>query len=85
MWKKSPPTQRPRTRRKDLKMLAPPHRIIPDSEPYELVLFDLRDLEVCTSLHKQRAVWQERSDIEALDEDHLVLIIRPDAPFREAA
>jgi hypothetical protein len=66
-------------------MLAPLHRIIPDSEPYELVLFDLRDPEACKSLHKQRAVWQERSDIEALDEDHFVLIIRPGAAVREAA
>jgi hypothetical protein len=66
-------------------MLAPIHRIIPDSEPYELVLFDLRDLKACKFLHKQRAVWQERGDIEALDEDHFALIIRPGAAVRGAA
>ena len=26
-------------------------------------------------LHRARAVWQQRSDIEAVDEDHLILIL----------
>ena len=66
-------------------MLTPPTRLYPNSEPYDLVLFDLRDLEACNSLHKRRAAWQNRSDIEALDEDHFVLLVRPGVSLWEAA
>jgi hypothetical protein len=66
-------------------MLTPPHKLYPNSEPYELVSFDLRDLNACRSLHGHQAAWQEHSDIEALDEDHFVLIIRPGAGAQEAA
>jgi hypothetical protein len=36
-------------------------------------------------MHSERAAWQERSDIEALDEDHFVLILRPGGRARPAA
>jgi hypothetical protein len=49
------------------------------------VLYDLRCPEACFHLHEQRATWQEGSDIEALDEDHLVLLIRPGIALWEAA
>ncbi len=66
-------------------MIAPINSLYPNSTPYELIEFDLRDLEACNSLHRQRGAWQERSSIEALDEDHFALIIRPGALVQEAA
>jgi hypothetical protein len=42
-----------------------------------LVIFDVRIPGVAASLHRDRAAWGERSDIEALDEDHYVLLVRP--------
>ena len=41
-----------------------------------LVLFDVRIPGMAGRLHCERSYWQERSDIEALDEDHFVLILR---------
>jgi hypothetical protein len=49
------------------------------------VLFDVSDPEEAEALHLARAVWQGDSDIEALDGDHFVLLIRPGAALREAA
>lgn len=62
-----------------------PHLFYPSSDPYELVLFNLRDPDACKSLHRQRAEWQERGDIEALDEVHFIVVFRPGAALREAA
>ena len=42
-----------------------------------LVVFDLCQPGVVDALHGQRAAWAEYSDLEALDEDHFVLIVRP--------
>lgn len=42
-----------------------------------LVVYDLRDPDACSDLHAQRAVWQVCSEIEALDDDHFLLIVRP--------
>ena len=42
-----------------------------------LVLFDLREPSGPLELHRQRAAWAEYSDIEALDEHHFALILRP--------
>ncbi len=50
-----------------------------------MVLFDLRIPGVAERLHRERAAWQERGDIEALDQNHFVLIVRPGTPVREAA
>jgi len=41
------------------------------------VVFDLREPGGPSELHKQRAAWAEYSDIEALDEHHFALLIRP--------
>ena len=40
------------------------------------ILFDIREREQCRLLHRARAIWQGDSDIEALDEHHLALIIK---------
>ena len=42
-----------------------------------IVLFDLREAGAPESLHRQRSAWQAYSDIEALDADHVALIVRP--------
>jgi len=39
------------------------------------ILFDLRVPRVAERLHRERAAWQEQSEIETLDKDHFVLII----------
>jgi hypothetical protein len=41
-----------------------------------VVLFDLRLPGTAERLHCERAAWQEQSDIESLDKDHFVLIVR---------
>jgi hypothetical protein len=41
------------------------------------VHFDLRDAGAAEELHHARAVWQGQSDIEALDENHFALTVRP--------
>jgi hypothetical protein len=40
-----------------------------------LVVFDLRDPEAVRRFHDERAEW--RADVELLDLDHAVLIVRP--------
>ena len=42
-----------------------------------VVLFDLRLPGTTERLHRERAAWREHSDIETLDENHFVLIVRP--------
>jgi hypothetical protein len=49
------------------------------------ILFDLRIPGCAERIHRERALWQERSDIEALDEDHFILVIRPGAADRRVA
>jgi hypothetical protein len=60
--------------------------LYPPSRPECLVvLFDLRDFQAVEELHRLRAVWQEASDIEALDEDHFALLLRPGGAARRLA
>jgi hypothetical protein len=40
-------------------------------------IFDLREPDAAAALHRQRARWAEYSALEALDEDHFVLVVRP--------
>jgi hypothetical protein len=49
------------------------------------VLFDLGDPEARERLHRQRAAWGECSEIEAVDGDHAILIVRPGGAQRLAA
>lgn len=48
-----------------------------DKRPDELVVFDVRSPGVAACLHRERAAWGECGDIEALDENHYVLLVRP--------
>ncbi|HZY66787.1 MAG TPA: hypothetical protein VFE21_13035 [Rubrobacteraceae bacterium] len=41
-----------------------------------LMLFDIRLPGMAERLHRERAAWREYGDIEALDENHFVLIVR---------
>jgi hypothetical protein len=65
-------------------MIAP-RTLYPSDPECLIVLFDLREPKAGEELHLGRAVWQEDSDIEALDEDHFILIVRPSAARRLAA
>ena len=42
-----------------------------------ITVFDLREPSAAEALHRQRARWAEHSDVDALDEDHFVLVVRP--------
>ncbi len=56
------------------------------SELHKLVTFDVRYPGLAERLHGQRAVWQEHSDIEALDQHHFVLMsVWADAAERSLA
>jgi hypothetical protein len=69
----------------DMNMGAPDCELYPEGKAEVTVLIDLRIPGAAERLHRERAVWQERSDLEALDEDHLVLILRPSEDTRLAA
>jgi hypothetical protein len=58
-------------------MTAPPQRLYLNHPECLVVIFDLREPNGRAELHRQRAAWAEYSDIEALDEDHFALVIRP--------
>jgi hypothetical protein len=53
-----------------------PHQAYHSSERFHLSIFDVRIPGAAERLHRERARWQERSDIEALDEAHFVLVVR---------
>ena len=52
---------------------------IPHNGSHELIVYDLRIPGSAERLHRERAAWAEHGDIEALDENHCVLIGRPGA------
>jgi hypothetical protein len=54
-------------------------------EAAHVVLFDLREPGAAERLHRERAAWAEAGDLEALDVNHYVLIVRPGLPRRLAA
>lgn len=45
-----------------------------------IVVFDLRDPEAAGRFHRERAAWGKQSEVEMLDENHAVIIIRPGVP-----
>ena len=54
-----------------------PPEVYPSKGTYSLTIYDLRAPESARSLHRERAIWQERSEIEALDMDHFILVVQP--------
>ena len=61
------------------------HQVYPTNKTETLVLFDLRIPGIAERLHRERAVWQGRSEIEAIDNNHFMLIVRPGVIRRLAA
>jgi hypothetical protein len=59
--------------------------LYPETPRCNIVLFDLRIPGAAEELHHARAVWQQDSDIETLDEDHFVLVLRPGGAARRLA
>lgn len=57
-------------------MIAPQPESYSKEEQSIWALFDLRYPGVPERLHRERAAWQKQSEIEAIDKDHLVLIVR---------
>jgi hypothetical protein len=57
-------------------MIAP-ETVYPSHPEFLVVVFDLREPGGPAELHRQRATLQSYADIEALDENHFVLIVRP--------
>jgi hypothetical protein len=66
-------------------MTAPKREFHPRAETEIRVLFDLRVAGSAEQFHRERAAWQEHSEIEALDEHHFILIIRAGRCARLAA
>ena len=66
-------------------MIGPQEKVYPDSSECIVIVHDLRDPKSCEALHRARAAWQERSHLEALDEDHFALIVRPGGALERAA
>ena len=66
-------------------MTLPLEALYPSIPECLIVLFDLRDSKAVELLHRERATWQELSDIEALSEDCFTLILCPGGAQRLAA
>jgi hypothetical protein len=58
-------------------MSLAPEELYPNAPDYIVVLFDVRIPGVAERLHSVRAACRECGDIEALDHNHYVLLIRP--------
>ena len=57
-------------------MIAP-EVVYPTGSTEIWILFDLRDGSAVKSLHLQRGALQEFGDLEFIDEDRFLLIVRP--------
>jgi hypothetical protein len=67
----------------EIEMAALEHRL-PDTPPCIIVLYDVRDFEAREVLRCARRVWQDRSEVETLDRNSHVLIVRPGGARRLA-
>jgi hypothetical protein len=70
----SPTRAAPTTPKGDL--VTAPEEVYNDP-PEVLAIFDVRVPGTAARLHRERAAWAENGDIEALDQNHYVLIVRP--------
>lgn len=57
-------------------MSAPRHKS-PIEQQRLLIMFDLRHRGAAERLHREHTAWQKDCEIEALDENYFVLLIRP--------
>jgi len=58
-------------------MDAPIEESYRSTEERTLTVFDVRIPGMAERLHRERAAWAEYADIEAIDHNHYVLVIRP--------
>lgn len=65
-------------------MIAP-KRVYPKPAESIVVLYDVRIPGAADRFHEQRAAWRERGDVEALDQHHFMLIVRPGGAREMAA
>lgn len=65
-------------------MDAPLEEFYPGSRVEVWTVFDVRIPGAAERLHRERAAWAEDADLEALDPDHFVLVVRPGAARRAA-
>jgi hypothetical protein len=62
-----------------------PRQAYRNSAEFTLIIFDLRIFGAAERFHRERWAWQEYTDIEMLDIDHAVLIVRPGTARRGRA
>ena len=46
-----------------------------------LIIYDVRIPGIAERFHRERAAWGEFVDIEALDQHHFILVIRPGGAY----
>ena len=63
-------------------MGSAPKTLYPSSSEYIVVLFDLLLPGTTDRLARERVAWQAQSDIEALDKNHIVLLVWPGGAWR---
>ncbi len=66
-------------------MYTPQEKSYSNQQQSTWVLFDLRFPGVTERLRRERAAWQDQSEIEVLDKDHSLLIVYPGGAERLAA
>ena len=52
------------------------HEMLLDTAEFEVVIFDVRIPGIADRFHKARAIYQEKADVESLDENHYVLLVQ---------
>lgn len=58
-------------------MTLAPNKAYHEGKTETLAIFDIRIPGAAARLHNERAAWAECGDVEALDKNHFVLIVRP--------
>jgi len=59
-----------------------PHKAYRRGAEFTLILFDLRIPGAAERFHRERWAWAEAGEVEMLDQDHPVLIVRPGSSRR---
>ena len=54
-----------------------PREVYPKSEAYILVIYDLRVPGTAVRLLREIEAWRDHAEVEAVDDDHFALLIRP--------
>src|SRR3712207_3520212 len=82
--KRAPTPEPPTTRKKGLCMTLSPQRIVRDSAPETLVVFDCRDRNPQKRKSRERYAWEPSATVENLGHGRAVLIVRPGGALRLA-